>query len=477
MAKTITRELADFAVGTRREDLPESIVQEIKKVLMEHIGVAVAALSTDKGRLMLNLGRRLGGTSESSILGTGEKVSCMNAALVNGELMITLDYQANMSFGHDGTFIVPSALAMAESVGASGKELILALAVGHEISSRLARAAGWHKITPEDIIRTKGVQPHNKNAHSSYGAAAAAGRLLKLDSEKMLHTFGTAGRHIDMSLSSWGEEGAFRGMTKYVVPGWQNTGAVLSALLAETGYTGDTTILDEPLRMGWYPNDITVDLSKTWIFNQQLHYKPYPCCGAFHNSMDCFYNLLEKNNLKPEEIESVKIHGRGGMMGRPPGSGAPSMEEKQKELENFYAAQFNTPFNFALLAYRIPRGVEWTDPETRRDPDILNFMDKVGFQPDPDFAEAAEKERETDPKVRPAKVTVTAKGQTITEEIHYRRGDSFTDVCWTQEDAIGKFKHNLERILTSDKIDRAVQILLELEKLENISDLIDEITP
>jgi len=121
--------------------------------------------------------------------------------------------------------------------------------------------------------------------------------------------------------------------------------------------------------------------------------------------------------------------------------------------------------------------VEWTDPEIRRNPEILNFMDKVGFQADPDFAESADKAREIDPKVRPSKVTVTAKGQTITEEIYYRRGDSFTDVYWTQEDAIGKFSHNAARILTADKTDRAVQTLLELDKLENISDLIDEITP
>ena len=154
-----------------------------------------------------------------------------------------------------------------------------------------------------------------------------------------------------------------------------------------------------------------------------------------------------------------------------------SLLEKQKELENFYAAQFNTPFNFGLLAYRIPLGVEWTDPETRRNPEILDFMDKVDFQADPEFAEAAEKERETDPKVRPAKVTVVTKGQTITEQISYRRGDSFTDVYWTQEDAIGKFMHNVERALSGDKIDRAVQTLLDLEKLDNISDLIDEITP
>jgi len=164
-------------------------------------------------------------------------------------------------------------------------------------------------------------------------------------------------------------------------------------------------------------------------------------------------------------------------MGRSPGSGTPSLEEKQRELENFYAAQFNTPFNFALLAYRIPRGVEWTDPETRRNPEILNFMDKVGFQADPEFAESADKAREIDPKVRPAKVTVTAKGQTIIEEIKYRRGDSFTDVYWTQEDAIGKFRHNVERIVSGVKTDRAVETLLALDELDTISDLINEITP
>ncbi|HEY95486.1 MAG TPA: MmgE/PrpD family protein [Dehalococcoidia bacterium] len=473
--KTITQEIAAFAVDTRWEDLPDSIVQEVKKVLIEHIGVSLAALSTDKGKIMVALGRRLGGTPESSILGTADKVSCTNAALVNGELMITLDYQANMSFGHDGTFVVPSALAIAESVGASGKDLILALTVGFEISSRLARAAGWHKITTEDIIRFKGVQPHHKNAHSNYGATAAAGRILKLDGNKMLHALGTAGRHIDMSLSSWGEEGSFTGMTKYVVPGWQNTGAMIAALLAETGYTGDITILDDPKRMGWYPDDITADLGKTWIFNQQLHYKPYPCCGAFHNSMDCFYNVIKQNNLMPGEIERVKIHGRGGMIGRQ-GTELPSYSEKEKQLENFYAAQFNMPFNFALLAYRIPRGVEWTDLATRKNPDIIKFMDKVTFQADPEFVEQAEREREQDPRIRPAKVTVEARGKTFTSEIKYRIGDTFTEVYWTQENTIEKFKHNAERILTAAKTDRAIQTMFELEELDDVSQLISEIT-
>jgi 2-methylcitrate dehydratase PrpD len=120
--------------------------------------------------------------------------------------------------------------------------------------------------------------------------------------------------------------------------------------------------------------------------------------------------------------------------------------------------------------------VEWTDLSTRKNPDIIRFMDKVTAHADPEFAEQAEREREKDPRVRPARVTVEARGKTFTSEILYRIGDSFTDVSWTQENAVEKFRHNAERIITSDKIDRAVQTLLEIEKLDNVSQLISDIT-
>jgi 2-methylcitrate dehydratase PrpD len=464
---TITQELADFAVETKFEDLPASIVEETKKILMEFIGVGIAALSTDKGKLAAALGRRLGGPPESSIIGLGDKVSPSSAALANGELMITLDYCDNMSFGHEGLFVIPPAMAIAESVGASGKELILAMAVGFEISSRLARAARWHTITSEEVRKAISNPPKDKNAHSAYGGAAAAGKLLKLDRERMLHALGIVGRHIGTSLSAGQPEAGIKGMTKYVVPGWQNTGSVISALLAEMGYLGDTTVLDDPKRLDWNPEVITVDLGKNWIFNLQIHYKPYPCCGGFHNNLDCFYNIIEQNNLAPEEIEQVKIFGSWWMQ---------SPKGAKKEIPGIYAAQFNQAYNISLLAHRVRRGVEWVDPDTMKDTAILGFMDKVTFHADPDFAKKAETARIEDPRVRPARVEVTARGKVFNHEIKFRRGDTFTDLNWTQEDAVGKFQHNAERILTRGKIERAIKVLLNLERINQVSQLINEIT-
>ncbi len=350
--------------------------------------------------------------------------------------------------------------------GASGKDLILAIAVGCEISSRLARAARWHTITSEEVRKAISNPPRDKNAHSAFGGAAAVGKLLKLDREKMLHALGIVGRHIGTSLSAGQREAGMRGMTKYVVPGWQNTGSVVSALLAGMGYLGDTTVLDDPKQLGWDPEHITADLGKNWIFNLQIHYKPYPCCGGFHNNLDCFYNIIEQNNLTPEDIEQVKVFG-SWFVQSPRGP---------KEIPGIYAAQFNQAYNIALLAHRVRRGVEWADPDTMKNPAILDFMDKVTFYADPDFAKKAQEARIEDPRVRPARVEVTAGGKVLASEIKFRRGDSFTDLYWTWEDAVAKFQHNAERILTRGKIEQATKILLHLEGINQVSQLIDEIT-
>ena len=467
MATKITRAIADFALETKFEDLPKSIVEETKKVLMEHIGVGLAALTTDKGKLAVALGRRLGGPPESSILGTGDRVSPSTAALVNADLMITLDYCDNISFGHDGLFVIPPAMAIAESAGASGKDLILATALGLEISSRLARAARWHTITSEEVQQAVGHPPKNKNAHSTFGGAAAAGRLLKLDPERMLHALGIAGRHIVMSLSSGKGEASMRSMTKYIVPGWQNTGAVISALLAQMGYLGDITVLDAPERLDWEPGYIAADIGKNWIFSHQLHYKPYPCCGSFHNNLDCFYNIIEENGLRPEEIEQVEIYGSWPIQ---------TPRNADDEIDGIYAAQFNQPYNFSLLAHRVKRGVEWADPDTMKNPAILGFMNKVSFHSDADFTKKAASARIEDPRVRPARVEVTARGQVFASEIKFRRGDTFSELGWTWGDAVEKFRHNVERILTRDKGEQAIESLLNLEQIDQVSQLIRHIT-
>ena len=468
----ITQELARFASETKWQDLPADIIYETKRVLMDSIGCGIGSLTTEEGKMYAALGRRYGGPPESSIIGTDNKVSPSTAALVNGQLMFTLDYDSVMSNAHDADYIIPTILAIAESVGASGKDLVLAAALGFEISSRLGIAVGQHPLAAT-LQAPRPARPGlSGNAHSNFGAAAGASRLMKFDEETMLHAMGIAG-HLCMVLdkSRWGGgERSF--MHKYGVPGWQGTGAVTAVLLAEMGYTGDTTVLDDPERgfafftgySQWYPEKILEDIGNTWWFMHRLHYKPYPCCGAFHSTLDCLYDIIEQNNLMPEEIESIKAYCGPSMYA------ANAIQEIQT---NISAAEFSPPYAISLLANRVKVGPEWHDKTTARDPKIIKFMDKVtctGGHPD------SQKRLAEDPLSALSKCEVVARGETFTVERTYRRGTIGTEAAPTDDDIIGKFRHNTERILTQNKIDKAVESLVNLEKIDNISQLMSNIT-
>ena len=465
------RGLAEFARDTRFEDLPQTVVQETKRVLMDAAGCTIGAHTVDKGKMYLALARRNGGPAEASLLGSREKVSLTNAVMTNGELMFTLDFHNIMSGAHDVPYTLPAILAAAESTGASGKELIVAAAVGLEISSRLAKAVLRHftpwgtQVRPE---RPSGPM-RTGNAYSNFGAAAGAGRLLGLSDEKLLHAMGIAG-HMCQALTygRWGFSER-RYMSKYGIPGYQGTGAMNAVLLAEMGYTGDTTVLDSgngfAFFLGykdWHPELILEDIGRAWNFGFRLHYKPYPCCGVFHCALDCFDEIIENNNIRPDEIEHIHAYLRAGMEGL----------FGQEDLDCISAAQFNPRYMFSMVAHRVKRGPEWYDADTMNDPAVRGFMKKITWQMHPDYDKAMRE----DPLSALSKCEVTARGKTYSSEHKHRRGTTGTELAPSDADIVNKFRHNVSRALTQEKIDRAVKAFQNLENIDT-ADLIREITP
>ena len=136
-----TTTLADFVANTRYDDLPEQVISEAKRVLLDSLGVSLASQFTERGKIAIAFARQMGGPPEASIIVTGDKVSCSNAAFANGEMMNDLDYDALMRVKdrtpHITPFVMPAPLAVAEHQGASGKELLLAIVLAHEIGARV----------------------------------------------------------------------------------------------------------------------------------------------------------------------------------------------------------------------------------------------------------------------------------------------------------------------------------------------------
>jgi 2-methylcitrate dehydratase PrpD len=469
-ADTIVQQLADFALKTRWEDLPPSIVQETKMILMDSIGCAVVATQTDKGKINLSLAKRFGGTPEASVFGSSYKVALSTATMINGELLYTPDYISMIASGNEPSYVLPAILAMAESTGASGKELILATAIGLEISTRLARATLRQMIDPKEVkpVPVLHKLKRDGNAYSNFGAAAGAGRLAQLDRIQLAHAMGIAGHLcIVMTHGRYGSAGQ-RWSLKYGAPGFQSIGALTAVLYAQMGYTGDLTQLDDAENgfwymagyLNWYPKHLTEDLGHKWLYNYRMQYKPYPTCSVWHGVVDCVYEIMEKNKLTPEEIESVKAYAMVPMDHPLYGN---------KTIKAIEDAQFNARYIISVAAHRIKIGIDWLDPETINNPEIQRFMDKVTWDeyhtPSP-----------RNPSVVPAKVEIAARGQKFYAERDNPHGRVGTESAMTQDELVAKFRHNAIRVLTQGKIDRAVKNFLKLEEVQNIEQVIKEVT-
>jgi 2-methylcitrate dehydratase PrpD len=452
----IIGELARFTLETKYTDLPEPIVHTTKYLLLDSIGCALAGITTDPGKMVISLTRMLGGTRECSVLGTGDKTSVTNAAFANGQLVNILDFDTVMAGGHTPPYIIPTELAMAERADASGKDLLLATALGFEVAARISNATpmGMQFVGKEKRFQYAKREGYAK---TNFGAAAGAGRLAGLNEKQMVDALSLAGHLSQILTWTRGNYCLHRNMTKYGFPGWQNTGAIIAVFLAQMGLMGDTDLLDDETHgfaefagyEGWDSAKITQALGKTWSF-ADVRFKPYACCTMLHRCIDCLYKLIQDHNLHPEEMESINAYA------------SPTVESMlftSRELNNIVDLQFGMPYVLAMVAYGEKTGVDWQDWNKLTDPKILKFAEKVTLTSNPNFAEN-----------QLSIVEVKARGQTFRQEL-----PSFTARV-PDADLIVKFRHNAARILTQEKIDKAVKIFLNLEETPKVSELISALT-
>jgi 2-methylcitrate dehydratase PrpD len=188
----------------------------------------------------------------------------------------------------------------------------------------------------------------------------------------------------------------------------------------------------------------------------EMAYKQYPCCRFFHAQLDCFIDIIEENNFLPEEIGAVRSYALP-FVANP----APLTVQTQVDV------QFSLPFCLSVAAHRVKTGADWQDWETIRNPRIRSFMKKVTMIVDPVAMEAKRK----DPRSWPARIEVEARGKIFSKQTRYARGTNFTDYRATDNQLIAKFRSNSSRLLRQDKIDKAVEQIMALEKVKDVTEL------
>ena len=306
MAETLSRKLARFAVNLTYEDLPEEVRDKVKARILHAIGTGLAAhdepISHTLERLVIaEESLPQGG---ATILASGVRVTRPGAASVNCSLMsVRNQHDSYRMLTHPGCQVVPAALAVAEGNEQSGKGVVAAVAAGLEVLTRIAS-------NPEFIPAIQAHGFRSSPIHAVFGAATAAGKLLGLDEDQMMHALALAATFACGTVEGARARG---GETPNQDPMGTRNG-VWAAMLAKAGITGAESALEGEGgfyhafsgRTDWDFSSVTEGLGKRYEL-EYITSKQWPQTGYIQTPIWLATSLAQRYDLRPETIDRIRL--------------------------------------------------------------------------------------------------------------------------------------------------------------------------
>jgi 2-methylcitrate dehydratase PrpD len=299
----VTKELAAFAAQAPAGCASPRATAVVRQAVLDLFGVVVAGTDEVAGQLALEYARSQGAAGPAAVLGGRTRLAPAAAALVNGTAGHALDYDdIGLGAGHISVAIMPAVFAVAELVAADGSSLIDALVVAYEVAHRLTRMYSDTRLGPY------AAGYHKPSVYSVFGAAAGSARLLGLDADATANALGIA------ASQAGGLRANFGTMTKPLHAGIANRTGVEAALLARSGFTASTEVLEQ--RFGWHDvicrgeGDLPAvldGLGDSYAIEAGLIFKAYPCCGANHYAIDGVISLLAQAGLGEADVAQVEV--------------------------------------------------------------------------------------------------------------------------------------------------------------------------
>jgi 2-methylcitrate dehydratase PrpD len=426
-------------------------VDKTKLVFLDTLGIALASSTMDFGRMVRNVAQKLGGPNSSRLIGSPLKVAAANAVLANGTLAHGLDYDDTLEAAivHTGCCAGITALAVGEELGASGKAVLEAAIAATEVMCKIGLVAPGK-------FHARGFHP--TALCSTFGAAAAAGKLYGLQPAQWMDAFGLCGSQ-SSGIIEYLADGTW---TKRLHPGWSAHGGVVATLLAREGFRGPATVFEG--QHGFYhafggANEYQFEklneLGRVWEI-PKLTFKSYPCGSISHPYMDCALTLRQKYTIVTQQVVEIVCGTAEGPVHRL----WEPLEQKQRPPTS-YAAKFSLPFSIAVMLIRGKAGLEEFSDEAIRDPEILGLASRVRYEIDPTIDY---------PRHFSGHVKIKLVNGTVLEENqpHPRGG---LESPLPPEEIEQKFRANARLALPEGRLDLIVESVKRLEQLTSIAAL------
>ena len=300
----VTKKFAKYVTSAGLEDFPPEGIAAAKAAIIDCLGCMLAGSKEPLADVLCGYVAGLGGTPSATVVGRGFKTSTPEAALINGAMSHALDYD-DVTFitkTHPSAVLIPAALPLAEEVGATGREMLLAYLLGFEVACAVGDAIspayyddlGWHPTGPLGAL----------------GAAAAASRLLGLDA-------GQTAMAISLAASqAAGLRQNFGTMTKPYHAGAACRSGITAAKLVQAGFTASADALEGRFGFmrafsggsGYDPEKAAASIgNRCYIVESGIEIKKYPCCGSAHLALDATAKLLQQETLAAAAIERIDV--------------------------------------------------------------------------------------------------------------------------------------------------------------------------
>jgi 2-methylcitrate dehydratase PrpD len=444
-----TQILSEYIAKVKFSDLPPEVVLKAKGVVLDTLGCAIAGhtLASHEFHWIYDLAKEMGGNPESTVWLTGMKTSCPQAALVNGTLVHTVDFDDTHlgSIAHLGASVVSSGLAVGEKVGADGPSFLAALVLAYEVAGRIGRV----------IMPSHYKYWHPTGTLGTIASAVVAAKFLNLPPDRMEQALG---------LAADGASGLrycidFGDFSKSLHPGFSAWKGILSALVIGKGATGPKGLLeyksgfceaysDEPVM-----KHLTENLGSSFeVLSNSL--KAFPTILCSHTPIQGTVQLMKAKNLRLEDVDAIHFR----VSPTAPGQGM------NYSPDSALSARLSIPYCVSRAAADGYVAMDQFQDEKIKEPRVQAFMKRVTLESIPAFSEKY-------PGTLAAELEIKTKdGKRYQGESIYPKGHPQNPM--TEEEIKEKFRRLALNTLGRTQIDRIVETVYGLDKLKSVGELV-----